>query len=199
MFETSNGSVRSRWMMALLLWTTACRRLRICASSSPLVVPILPFCRRGHGQAVAVYVDRKTGEKRQGVFVFGGYSTMNYADPGSEFLQDLWLIDVWDTTNNNTAAGSSSSSSSGYAHSFKRISLQPTAEVAARSQSLRQKLQPQPQAAPVAEAAAAAPAAVPTRQATIRQRQALVPALALAVALALAPRQPPVAAITETA
>ena len=90
------------------------------------LTPIIPFCRRGHAQATAAYVDHLTGEMKRGVFVFAGYSGLNYesAEPGNSFLQDLWIIDVW--TENSTGASSAPSAPSAdvefeFKHAFKRV------------------------------------------------------------------------------
>ena len=84
--------------------------------------PIIPLCRRGHAQATAAYIDRRTGEKKRGVFIFGGYTGLNYesAEPGSAFLQDLWVVDLW--ISNKTITDTNGDM--GYKHSFKRVSMQ---------------------------------------------------------------------------
>ena len=85
--------------------------------------PIIPLCRRGHAQATAAYIDRLTGEKKRGVFIFGGYTGLNYesaAEPGSAFLQDLWIVDLW--ISNKTITDFNGDM--GYKHSFKRVSMQ---------------------------------------------------------------------------
>ena len=92
---------------------------------SSITGPIIPLCRRGHAQATAAYIDRRNGEKKRGIFIFGGYTGLNYesgAEPGSAFLQDLWIVDLW--MSNKTITDSNGDM--GYKHAFKRVSMQAT-------------------------------------------------------------------------
>lgn len=127
---------RRFWLITMVWWIHGPYMLRSSSlkeevsdffgnEKNSITVPIIPLCRRGHAQATAAYIDRRNGEKKRGVFIFGGYTGLNYesgAEPGSAFLQDLWIVDLW--ISNKTITDSNGDM--GYKHSFKRVSMQAT-------------------------------------------------------------------------
>ena len=66
-----------------------------------------------------MYIDQHSGEKRNGIIIFGG-DGINYEQPssGSSFLQDLWILSI-----GNRAKGSAPGEIAlgAYTHSWSRI------------------------------------------------------------------------------